>query len=146
MYESKTSKESTQSEMLEYLRKNRDRDVMIGHTYIGPHLDDFFIGVSRNTSKNKDYSPKTPARSEGFLSRGENKSLFFALKLLGIEFLESYGGKQAFLLLDDIFSELDSEHRNMILAACASRPFFLSSQEMPVVPENFSHIQQIRIG
>ena len=123
--------------MLEYLRKNRERDIIIGYTYIGPHLDDFFVCVDRSSQC---------TRSDQFLSRGENKSLFFALKLLGVEFIEEHGGKQALLLLDDIFSELDSEHRNMILAACANRSFYLSSQEMPVVPESFSYIQKIWIG
>ena len=123
--------------MRAYLLKNRERDSIIGHTYIGPHLDDFFVSVKRGSAS---------VRSETFLSRGENKSLFFALKLLSIEFIEKQGGKEAILLLDDIFSELDSEHRDMILSACKDRQFFITSQEMPEIPEEFSHITQIRIN
>ncbi len=31
--------------VLEYLLKNRERDILSGHTHIGPHRDDFLLAM-----------------------------------------------------------------------------------------------------
>ena len=31
--------------LLSYLREKRERDIQTGHTYIGPHIDDFYWSV-----------------------------------------------------------------------------------------------------
>lgn len=91
--------------------------MLLGHTYVGPHLDDFRVSVALPTGS---------VRSEEYLSRGENKSILFALKLLSADFLEASGGKPAVLLFDDLFSELDAHRYGLVLSRSASRPFFVT--------------------
>jgi len=45
-YTTKIDFERIESSMLQYLRENRERDIITGHTYIGPHLDDFQCVIS----------------------------------------------------------------------------------------------------
>ena len=44
-YESKTDRADPEGSVSAYLAKNRERDVVLGHTYVGPHLDDFGLSV-----------------------------------------------------------------------------------------------------
>lgn len=41
IYNTKVDFEQIESSILKYLQENRERDIITGHTYIGPHLDDF---------------------------------------------------------------------------------------------------------
>lgn len=45
-YMTKIDFERIELSMLQYLRENRERDIITGHTYIGPHLDDFQCVIS----------------------------------------------------------------------------------------------------
>ncbi len=45
-YTTKVDRENVYQSVRDYLSKNRERDILIGHTYIGPHLDDFSFFVS----------------------------------------------------------------------------------------------------
>ncbi len=53
-YTTKIDFERIESSMLQYLRENRERDIITGHTYIGPHLDDFQC-IIRNDILSSDY-------------------------------------------------------------------------------------------
>lgn len=121
-YESKIDSSDPEGSVAAYLAKNRDRDVMLGHTYVGPHLDDFVLTVA---------VPSGEVRSEHYLSRGENKSLLFALKLLCADFLEEKGGKPIFLLFDDLFSELDPHRADLVLKRASHRGFVIAGQQVP---------------
>lgn len=116
-YESKTDPSDPEGSIAAYLAKNRDRDAIVGHTYVGPHLDDFGISVELSSG---------PVRSEHYLSRGENKSLLYALKLLSADFLEERGGKPIFLLFDDLFSELDSHRADLVLSKASHCDFVIA--------------------
>lgn len=102
-YITKIDFENIESSILQYLRENRERDIITGHTYIGPHLDDFQCIISNDIQSNS------------YLSRGENKTILIGLKFILIEFIEKSSKKETILLLDDLFSELDSEHIVSIL-------------------------------
>lgn len=42
MTKQETRNKKTESEtIVEYLRENRERDILTGHTHIGPHRDDW---------------------------------------------------------------------------------------------------------
>lgn len=47
-YITKIDFENIESSMSSYLHKNRERDIITGHTYIGPHLDDFQCMILEN--------------------------------------------------------------------------------------------------
>lgn len=116
-YQSKTDEADIEGSIAAYLAKNRDRDVVLGHTYVGPHLDDFGLTV---------VLPSGEVRSEDYLSRGENKSLLYALKLIAADFLIEKGGKPLVLLFDDLFSELDPHRSDLVLKRVADKDFIIA--------------------
>lgn len=118
-YITKIDFEDIESGMLKYLQQNRERDIITGHTYIGPHLDDFHCTISHDIPSNT------------YLSRGENKTILIGLKFILIEFIEKSSKKETILLLDDLFSELDSEHIAFILSSIGNRQLFITTQNIP---------------
>lgn len=116
-YQTKTDEADVEGSIAAYLAKNRDRDVVLGHTYVGPHLDDFGLTV---------VLPSGGVRSEDYLSRGENKSLLYALKLIAADFLIEKGGKPLVLLFDDLFSELDPHRSDLVLKRVADKDFIIA--------------------
>lgn len=119
VYATKVDFENIESSMLRYLRENRERDVITGHTYIGPHLDDFRCIITNDILSNE------------YLSRGENKTILIGLKFILIEFIEQSSKKETILLLDDLFSELDHEHIQSVLTHAGSRQLFITTQNIP---------------
>jgi len=86
---------------LEKLKKERRRDIECQATISGPHRDDFRFYLS-----GRDLS--------FFGSRGQQRMSILNLKLLELSYLEEKTGAKPIFLLDDIFSELDEEHRKAI--------------------------------
>ncbi len=80
------------------LEKYKEEEVAAGTTLVGPHRDDFvFFDGERNLAS--------------YGSRGEQRMGVLWLKISELDFIESQTGERPTLLLDDIFSELDHEHR-----------------------------------
>ncbi|MFA6091178.1 MAG: DNA replication and repair protein RecF [Candidatus Gracilibacteria bacterium] len=119
-YITKIDFEQVEQSIGKYLRENRERDIITGHTYIGPHLDDFQCVISEDIPSNE------------YLSRGENKTILIGLKFILIDFIETISQKETVLLLDDLFSELDSEHITSILVCTGDRQLFITTQNIPV--------------
>lgn len=125
-YESKAGLDATKEEILAYLREKRERDIIVGHTYVGPHLDDFHLRVNGH------------ARSEEYLSRGENKMLLLELKRFEAEFLRKKTGKPIIFLFDDIFSELDEEYSSAVFRFFSDFPGIYATQHAPdFLPPDF---------
>jgi len=91
-----------ENDIKEYLIKNRQRDIILSSTSIGPHIDDFDILL--------DWKSLIE-----FASRWETKSIIIQLKFLEIKFIEKYANTKPILLIDDFLSELDEKHKNLIL-------------------------------
>ena len=91
-----------------------DRDILSWNTSIWPHIDDFEILVD-------------DLELVKFASRWEVKSIIIWLKLLEIKFVEKYRNKKPILLLDDLISELDEKHKNMIIGSIGWYQTFISS-------------------
>ena len=90
------------SDYMEKLRKNRERDILMGTTSIGVHKDDisFFLnGID--------------ARMYG--SQGQRRCVSLSLKLAEIEMIKSETSKSPVLLLDDVFSELDKGRQRALV-------------------------------
>lgn len=79
-----------------------------GITVVGPHRDDFCI--SANGTDLARYG-----------SRGQQRLAVVAMKLAELDLLGDALGEPPVLLLDDVLSELDMAHREMIIAALAAR-------------------------
>lgn len=84
------------------LEQYKNEEVAAATTLVGPHRDDFiFMGDGRELSR--------------YGSRGQQRMAVLWLKLGELSFLEKATGERPTLLLDDIFSELDHEHRDMVM-------------------------------
>lgn len=80
-------------------------EVAAASTLVGPHRDDFQVNMH-----NKEESD---IRFYG--SRGQQRLAILQLKLMQIEYIAKVRGERPLLLLDDIFSELDSGHIQHVL-------------------------------
>jgi len=88
------------------LNEYKEEEVAAATTLVGPHRDDFCIKLKKNAVS------RELAR---FGSRGEARMGVLWLKLAELGFIEKQTGEKPTLLLDDIFSELDSEHEEIVI-------------------------------
>lgn len=92
------------------LEQYANEEIAAASTLVGPHRDDFvFILKNEKTKKLKNERELAP-----YGSRGEQRMGVLWLKLAELSFIESTTGEKPILLLDDIFSELDHEHRSLV--------------------------------
>lgn len=118
VYVSKVSEDNTKEDLKKYLDKNLDRDIILWRTPIWPHIDDFDIII--------DSAPLSH-----FASRWETKSIILWLKLLEWIFIEKMTWLKPILLIDDLLSELDESHKNMLLKKIKYYQTFISSIRKP---------------
>lgn len=118
----------------EKLARNRVRDIAAGVTLSGPHRDDFqFIFGEKNL--------------EFFGSRGQQRMAVLALKLAELEYFALKRGSRPVLALDDIFSELDWEHREAVLAVVFKQQTIITAAEEESLPkEIFKKAKVIELG
>ena len=84
------------------LKKNFKIEMMQGVTLTGPHRDDFSFDLNDLDMKN-------------FASQGQQRLAIIALKIAEIYLFKEELGEYPVLLLDDIFSEIDTKKRNKII-------------------------------
>ncbi len=84
------------------LFENRNMDIKKGHTSVGPHRDDFSLLVNGREVRN-------------FGSQGQQRTVLLALKIAELKIMKEEAGHSPVLLLDDVFSELDSERKEYLL-------------------------------
>jgi DNA replication and repair protein RecF len=82
---------------------SRTDDVRRGVTLVGPHRDELTLAIGG-----------LPARTHA--SQGEQRSLTLALRLAGHRAVAEAAGSPPVLLLDDVFSELDPDRSDALLA------------------------------
>lgn len=93
------------------LKQYEHEEVMAATTLVGPHRDDFVVTQILNPKSQILNSVQNIKRDVSkFGSRGEQRMAVWWLKQCEI----SYLGGSPVLLLDDIFSELDHEHRAQV--------------------------------
>ncbi len=88
--------------LLERLRRDRDRDLMQGFTHSGPQTDDFAAVIGG-------------ADVRKFGSQGQQRTAALALKLAQLDLMEEETGESPVLLLDDVFSELDPARQKKLI-------------------------------
>ncbi len=91
-----------EEKMTSLLKKNLERDYKFGYTTVGVHRDDIDIFLNDVEVKN-------------FGSQGQQRTVALALKLAELENMKEINGEYPILLLDDVFSELDSERQARLL-------------------------------
>ncbi|KKT47068.1 MAG: replication and repair protein RecF protein [Candidatus Collierbacteria bacterium GW2011_GWF2_44_15] len=113
------------------LEQYKDAETALGYTLVGPHKDDLMIKEEeRNLSV--------------YGSRGEQRMAVLACKMGEIYYLEEKTKRRAVLLLDDIFSELDEEHKQEVLRVMVGRQVIVTTADEGDVPM-FKKVNLIRL-
>jgi len=114
----------------ERLEKYAREEVLAGVTLVGPHRDDFTLsvcGVDEGAGMGwiRDVSK--------FGSRGEQRMGVLWLKLGEVYYTRQVSGVEPILLLDDVFSELDSQHRELVKKMLGGRQSVVTCADKHVV-------------
>ena len=86
----------------EAILRNRERDIKLKSTSVGPHRDDICLMVNGIDIRK-------------FGSQGQQRTAALSLKLAEIELVKKVIGDTPILLLDDVLSELDKNRQNYLL-------------------------------
>ncbi len=110
-------KESYAQLLLEKLKNNRDDDIRLRHTTIGPHRDDIRFEVTGMDSKL-------------FCSQGQQRSIVLAWKMAQVLICEEILDQTPLLLLDDVMSELDPQRRRQLIERIDRVQTFVTCTEL----------------
>jgi len=90
--------------LLERVQEAREKDLRLRTTTVGPHRDDLKILIDGKDARH-------------FASQGQQRTVALSLKLAELEIFRDATGEMPVLLLDDVFSELDSERQARLVNA-----------------------------
>lgn len=107
-----------QAEYQMLLRNNRDRDILLQSTSVGPHREDWQV-----------WRGERPLPT--FASRGQGRTAVLALLQLQVSYLELRRGEKPIILLDDAFSELDDHHQSSLLKSLQGRQVLMTATREP---------------
>ena len=93
--------EEIKTEILKSLEFNIDKDMELGYTSVGPHRDDVKFELNGKDAKI-------------FASQGQQRTIVLALKIAELAVFEKELGEKPVLVLDDVFSELDSTRQKKL--------------------------------
>lgn len=96
------TKENIKEILENKFKEGLEKEIMAKTTLYGPHRDDFEFDVEEDNLKS-------------FGSQGQQKMAVLALKLSEIEVFSDYKKTSPIILLDDVFSDLDSNKKNNLL-------------------------------
>ncbi|MBT1446236.1 DNA replication/repair protein RecF [Shewanella sp. JM162201] len=131
----------SKTELSDLLQTQYPRDLAMGHTVSGPHKADLRLRVGN-----------LPAQDA--LSRGQLKLLVCALRIAQGKLLKQQIDKHSIYLVDDLPSELDAKHRQLLLKELidTGAQLFVTAIEpaaivdsLPVPPDRMFHVQAGRV-
>lgn len=108
------------------LEQYAQEEIAAATTLVGPHRDDFKIESIKGTKSTKGIKGRDLAI---YGSRGEQRMGVLWLKLAELAFIESVTGDRPVLLLDDIFSELDHEHREVVMGVVGRQQTIITTAD-----------------
>jgi DNA replication and repair protein RecF len=100
----------------------RERDIRLRTTTVGPHRDDIKIEIN-----GKDVRV--------FGSQGQQRTTALSIKLAELQLFADITGEKPILLLDDVFSELDSSRQGRLLTFINSTQTIITTTE--ILPATF---------
>lgn len=109
--------------LLQYEQAEMDSGV----TLVGPHRDDFVVSMDIGKQKDKNVAL--------YGSRGQQRLVVLQLKLLEIAFIEQKVQIRPAFLLDDVFSELDSNHIELVLKKTGQQQTIITTTHKEFVTE-----------
>ena len=117
------------------LEQYKKEEIAAATTLVGPHRDDFCIKLKKRMFF------RELAR---FGSRGEQRMSVLWLKLAELKFIEEQTKEKPTLLLDDIFSELDHEHRDVVMKTIGGQQTIITTAD-PHSVDKRGNIEIIKI-
>lgn len=111
------------------LQKYAGQEVAAAQTLVGPHRDDFVVGLAHQNGKIRNLHL--------YGSRGEQRTTVYCLKLAELEFIAQKTADRPLLLLDDIFSELDHQRRQRLLEVIPQQQTIITATDSSVVASKF---------
>jgi DNA replication and repair protein RecF len=122
---------SWSGDLTEALERSRVDDLRRGVSLVGPHRDELALGIGG-----------LPGRTHA--SQGEQRSLALAMRLAVHRTIGEEVGEPPVLLLDDVFSELDPERSEALLAHLPDGQALLTTAG--VVPEAARPGRTVRVS
>lgn len=111
-----------ESKMLEGLRSSLERDLYVKYSTYGPQRDD--IEILFNERDLKTYG-----------SQGQQRSAILSMKIVEINLIIKNRNIKPILLLDDVFSELDSLRRQRLIESISGIQSFITMAEKMYLKE-----------
>ena len=105
--------ENITQQLCKMLQENREDDIRLGMTSVGPHRDDLILMLDRNLMKQ-------------FASQGQVRTAALSMKLSQMKILRDDSGEDPVLLLDDVMSELDRKRRASLINEIRSFQTFIT--------------------
>ena len=124
-YETELSTDRYKETLLRELNDRLEKDIIRGFTSAGPHRDDFAVHLNG-------------ARSSTTASRGEMRSLLLTLKMIELTLLSDQHAQPPLLLLDDVFSELDSVRRRTLAALAQPYQTIITTTDADIIKKHFT--------
>ncbi|MCH7730811.1 DNA replication and repair protein RecF [Patescibacteria group bacterium] len=117
------------------LEQYAKEEVAAATTLVGPHRDDFCFRLKKG-KRARDLSR--------YGSRGEQRMSVLWLKLAELAYIEEKSEEKPTLLLDDIFSELDHEHRKVVMKAVGGQQTIITTAD-PHFIEDIEKVEKIKL-
>ena len=114
--------EEIKFEILKALEYNLDKDMELGYTTVGPHRDDIKFELNNHDSKI-------------FASQGQQRTIVLSLKIAELSVFANELGENPILVLDDVFSELDSSRQKMLYSKLNGIQVLLTGTHFKYKPE-----------
>ncbi|HUD44487.1 MAG TPA: AAA family ATPase [Patescibacteria group bacterium] len=146
------------------LEKYKNAEIGSGVTLVGPHRDDFLIQMDGGKIDNRKWKigeedgslkidnpssivnpqrqPSTshnpsPRSLKAFASRGQQRLAVLQLKMLQLQYMQENIKSTPLLLLDDIFSELDEEHIELVSEMIGQQQTIITTTHQEFVKGKF---------
>lgn len=130
-YQSSINLNNYETALLHKLESSLELDILRGFTAAGPHRDDITVTINGR--------PVATAAS-----RGETRTLVLALKIIELDLLESARQQKPLLLLDDVFSELDTKRRQALTSHVSSHQTFITTTDADSFAGHFANATIIK--
>lgn len=122
--------EEIKVELLKSLKFNLERDIELGYTSVGPHRDDIYFEINGKDARN-------------FASQGQQRSIVLALKFAELEIFEKELEEEPILVLDDVFSELDTTRQRRLYEKMSKYQTIITGTQFKFKP--VSNFETIRV-
>lgn len=122
--------EETKQFHLQHYKKNREREMLLGFTLVGPHKDDILIELGGQDIRY-------------FASEGQQRSCIAALRLGEWEHLKQTTEELPLLMIDDVGISLDEKRRQRLLEQLLSLGQVFLTATDPALVQSFEGNKKI---